>query len=96
MIVSTTTFRLRDGVDESVFVAADERVQTEFVPNLPGFMRRTTARGTDGEWIVIALWDSRADAEAATMQSGDDAAVQALNGLIDASSRQVALYETLD
>jgi hypothetical protein len=96
LIVSTTTFRLRDGVDESAFLAADERVQTESVPNLPGFIRRTTARGADGEWIVIALWDTRADAEAATMQSGDDVAVQAFNGLIDSSTHQVALYETLD
>ena len=62
-VVETATFRLKAGVDEDAFLASDRRVQTELVPNQPGFVRRTTAR-RDGEWVVVTLWASQRDAAA--------------------------------
>ena len=64
-VVEVTTFRLRlpEGADEASFLALDKRVQTELVPNRPGFIRRTTAhRGAD--WVVVTLWASEAEASA--------------------------------
>jgi hypothetical protein len=43
-IVEITTFRLAEGVTDESFLALDRRLQTELVPNQPGFLRRTTAR----------------------------------------------------
>jgi len=43
-VVETTSFRLALGANEDAFLALDRRVQTEVIPNHPGFIRRTTAR----------------------------------------------------
>jgi len=48
-------FRVRDELDEPSFLAIDKRVQTELVPNQPGFLRRTTAR-REANWVVVTLW----------------------------------------
>ena len=65
MVIEVTTFRLAAHADETAFLAADRRVQTQFMATLGGFRRRTTARGTAGEWLVIVLWNSASDADAA-------------------------------
>jgi hypothetical protein len=93
-LIEITTFRLADGTDETAFLAADERVQQEFIPNKPGFARRTTARGDNGEWIVIVLWGSREDADAAA--SDKHPAVDAFTALIDPASVRTSRWETLD
>lgn len=63
-VVETLTFRLVAGADEDDFLAADRAVQTELIPNQPGFARRTVARSAEGEWVVVTLWSSPEDAEA--------------------------------
>jgi heme-degrading monooxygenase HmoA len=62
-IVEVTTFRLAEGVSDESFLALDKRIQTELVPNQPGFLRRTTARHGE-EWLVVTLWASEAAAAA--------------------------------
>jgi heme-degrading monooxygenase HmoA len=54
-IVEITVFRLKHEVDPFTFLQLDKRVQTEVVPNLPGFLRRTTAR-READWVVVTLW----------------------------------------
>ena len=54
-VVEVTLFRLAEDLDEPTFLAIDKRVQTELVPNQPGFLRRTTAR-REAEWVVVTLW----------------------------------------
>lgn len=95
-VVEVATFRLRDGVDEADFLDADRRVQTDFIPTLPGFMRRTTARGRDGEWLVVVLWGSFADAEAADALAADDEGVRTFMSAIDDATYRRERYETLD
>lgn len=94
MIVEHHTFHLADGVSDEAFLEADRRVQTEFAPFQPGFIRRTTARAIDGEWLVETLWGTPDDAEAAA-RSGDPA-MEALLSCVDAASAAVRHYETLD
>jgi hypothetical protein len=62
-VVEITTFELAPEADDDAFLAVDRRVQTEVVPNQPGFLRRTTARGGAG-WVVVVLWASRDAASA--------------------------------
>ncbi len=62
-MIEIFSFKLAPGADEADFLAADKRLQAEFAYQQPGLMRRTTARGAGGEWVVIDLWRSAADAD---------------------------------
>jgi hypothetical protein len=87
VLLETTTFRLADGVDEADFLAADEALQAELSPR-PGFVRRTTARGEAGEWLVLAMWWSPAEADAAPAAMPE--------GLVDPGSVRRGRFQTLD
>ncbi len=94
-IVEITTFRLAEGVTDDSFLALDRKIQTELVPNQPGFLRRTTARHGD-EWLVVTLWASDADA-AAFQRAADGHPLQAeLDHAAEAGSLHLTRYTTLD
>ncbi|MFI5041130.1 MAG: antibiotic biosynthesis monooxygenase family protein [Acidimicrobiales bacterium] len=95
-VVETTRFRLAPGADVDAFLRADRRVQAEFIPNHPGFLRRTTARGADGEWLVVVLWQSEEDAARSSLLASDATQVAAFDAYIDQASVVRARYETLD
>jgi hypothetical protein len=88
-------FRLGSGVSEVDFRAADARLQTEFAYQQPGLWRRTTARRDDGEWVVIDVWRSPADADAGAARWDSDPAVRDFLALLDRSSVQVSRFEEL-
>jgi hypothetical protein len=96
MFIVVRTFRLKSDVREEAFLAANERMQTAFVYHQPGFVRRTTARGEDGEWLVIGVWSTRHDAEKAGTLASDDPVAREANAMIDAASLTVKRFETLD
>ena len=54
MIVEVMTFRLLG--DEATFEAADSRFTQDVAYQQTGIVRRTTARGDDGEWCVVTFW----------------------------------------
>ena len=56
MIVEVLTFRLAEGEEEG-FDAGDRRFTEEVAYQQRGILRRTTARGADGEWCVVTFWD---------------------------------------
>jgi hypothetical protein len=87
VLVETTTFRLVDGVDEGAFLAADEARQAELNPER-GFVRRTTARGEAGTWLVLTLWTSAEAADAAASAVPEE--------LVDPASVRRERFETLD
>jgi hypothetical protein len=87
VLLETTTFRLADGVDEAAFLTADEALQADLNPR-EGFVRRTTARGGGGEWLVLALWRSAETADAAPPAVPLD--------LVDPASVRSGRYESLD
>ena len=91
MVIEIVTFRLASGVDDATFIAADERVQKEFFYMQRGLVRRTTARGLGGEWLVLTFWDSVADAESAAGAVPED-----FTALIDRSTYRTTRYTTLD
>jgi len=69
-VIGVVTFRLAPGTSDDQFLVADRRVQTEFAYHRPGIVRRTTARGADGTWIVVTLWESSADMQGAAADYG--------------------------
>ncbi len=94
-IVEITTFRLAEGVSDESFLALDRRIQTELVPNQPGFLRRTTARH-GGEWLVVTLWASADDA-AAYQKAVEGNPVQVeFEQATEAGTLHLARYSTLD
>jgi hypothetical protein len=95
-MINVLTFRLRDGVDEAEFIAADARLQVEFANLQAGMVRRTTARGEDGGWAVITLWASAEAAEAVAAASGDNEIVAGFLALIDRDTLAVSQYHELE
>src|SRR5438105_62108 len=95
-LIEILAFQLAAGVDDDEFLRADRAVQDEFVPFLPGFIRRTTARGDGGQWLVVTLWGSAADADACERAAKDHPAAAALAALLDSSSVRSKRYTTLD
>jgi heme-degrading monooxygenase HmoA len=94
-IVEVTTFRLAGGVAVASFLALDRRVQTELVPNRPGFMRRTTARRGE-DWLVVTLWSTE-DAAAAYQRAVEADPLQAeFRQAMEAGTFHLARYATLD
>jgi hypothetical protein len=95
-VIETMTFRLAEGSDEAAFLAVDKRLQSDFAYQQPGLLRRTTARGQGeraGEWIVIDLWRSAGDADAAGHRWDDDSTAQEFMALVDSGSVDIRRYE---
>jgi hypothetical protein len=95
-LIETFQFRLTTGADEATFLAVDKRLQSDFAYQQPGIVRRTTARGANGEWIVIDLWQSAADADACATRWETDALAQEFMTFVDRDTMRVKRYETLD
>ena len=95
MIVENRTFRLAEGTSEDDFVRADAECQTDFVYQQPGLIRRTTARGADGSWLVTTLWDSLDDAEAAERAEREDPSATGWLALVDPRSMETRRFEAL-
>jgi hypothetical protein len=95
VVVDVTSFRLATGTDEDQFLALDRRWQTELVPNRSGFVRRTTAR-RDGDWVVVTLWATEADAVAFESDTAGDDVRRAFEAALVPGSVRAARYDTLD
>jgi hypothetical protein len=94
-IVEITTFRLAEGVTDESFLALDRRIQTELIPNRPGFLRRTTARHGD-EWLVATLWSGDDDAAAYQRAIEGDPLQDEFERAVEAGTLHLTRYTTLD
>jgi hypothetical protein len=95
-MIEIMTFRLAPGTDRAAFLEADRRVQTDFAYHQPGLLRRTTAWGGDGVWIVLDIWQTAEDADACSAKWVDDPVTAAFMVLLDAASVRTERYTTLD
>ena len=93
-VIETTTFRLADGIDEATFLEADEEIRTGFLYQQAGMARATTGRGDDGEWIIVVVWATKAEADAAAQAAEDDPAVHRFYQMAVAPAKK--RYHTLD
>jgi hypothetical protein len=59
-------------------------------------MRRTTARGSDGGWVVVSLWGSVDEAEEALSLAEGDAVHLQFMALVDQETFEVKTYTALD
>jgi hypothetical protein len=95
-VIEITRFRLRAGVDQAEFLAADRAVQEDFAYQQPGMVRRTTARGDDGSWVVIDLWHSADDADACEARWDEDPIAQRFMSLVDEATVSNERYTERD
>jgi hypothetical protein len=95
-MIEIMSFHLAAGADEEAFLAADRLVQSDFAYHQPGLLRRTTARGADGSWIVIDLWRSEGDADTTAARWGADAPTSTFMSFIDPATVRTERYTTLD
>jgi hypothetical protein len=91
-VIEILAFNLVEGADEEAFVLADKRVQAEFAYQQPGLLRRTTARSPEGSWMVIDLWRSEEDADAADARWAGDPAAQEFMSFVDPSTVRSKRY----
>jgi hypothetical protein len=96
MVIEIMRFRLAPGADEEAFRAADGELQSDYAYQQPGLLRRTTARGDDGAWVVIDLWRSVADADAVDATWGREPVTTRFLSFIDGASVVTDRYDTFD
>lgn len=94
-MIEIIRFRARAGVEEADLLRADRSVQEDFAYQQPGLVRRTTAR-RGADWVVIGLWRSAADADAANALWAEDPAGKEFMALLEPDSVSVERYEELD
>lgn len=95
-VLEVLTFRLAADVDEDGFLKADRQAQVEFLYKQRGLLRRTTARGEGGEWLVVTVWGSSPDADASATASEDDPAISRFKSLLDPATITTRRFNTLD
>jgi hypothetical protein len=93
--IEVLTFRLRAGVSAEEFVSENRKIQNELVALQRGFLSRETARGEDGEWLVVVRWESRADSAASMAAFGASPLTGAFLGMIDMGSMVANAYESV-
>ena len=92
MVLEVTTFRLLADVDDETFLARDKAVQTEVFPNTPGYLRRTTAKSADGEWLVVVLWWGEVEIDEFNARILNNNAQMEFDELIDRSTIRSKRY----
>jgi heme-degrading monooxygenase HmoA len=93
--VETVRFRLKDGVAESEFLRHNRKVEEEYLVRRPGFQSRQTARGEDGEWLIIVHWASTEDAEATMSEFSAAPEAEELLAAIDYESLSASSYSVV-
>ena len=89
-------FSLVEGADEAAFLAADQRVQTEFAYLQPGLLRRTTARGKNDSWAVLDLWASEQAADECNARWETDSVAQEFMAFVDPATVRTARFFELE
>lgn len=68
--IESAWFRNAAGISDDQLLAASAAVQ-DWLRQQPGFRSRLLAKGSEGEWLDLVMWDSLADAERAAAAIGD-------------------------
>lgn len=92
-VIEIATFSLKSGVSYQQFTPIDQAVEAEHVAKQPGFISRETAKGDNGEWLVIVHWSSLADADASMNSFMKAEAASEFMSHIDASTMVMKRYE---
>jgi len=95
VVIEIMTFRLANGAEAAAFRAVDGRVQVGFAYRQPGLLRRTLGR-CDDRWLVLQVWRSVEEADAATAAFDASPLGAEFMALVDRDSLVVERYEGVD
>jgi len=87
-VIEQITLRLKPEASAEAFIAANARVESEYLPAQPGFNpgSRVTTVNDDGLWSISLRWDSSWDLDASMAAFMDAPATQDYLALVDTSS----------
>ncbi|KVX01184.1 hypothetical protein [Shewanella frigidimarina] len=91
-VIEIATFNLKEGVTYQQFAPLDKAVEVEHVTKQAGFLSRETAKGTDGEWLVIVHWDTLQNADASMNSFMNAKAASQFMAHVDASTMKMKRY----
>ena len=69
MTIEWAPFRLIDSADEASLLRASDALQSGFLANQPGFIRRELLKGEEGQWVDLVYWESEEAAAQAMQQA---------------------------
>jgi hypothetical protein len=73
-IIEFAPFTLAEGVDESTLMAASDALQTEFLNQQKGFIKRDLVRIADSKWADVLYWETRESVEKALQEAPNNQA----------------------
>ncbi len=94
IVVEVTLFDLNEGVDPAVFQARDAEIEADFASLQPGFLKRMSGVDANGQYVVMVLWETLADADASIAAFGMDPTVGDYFAMIDGSTFSAERYTT--
>ncbi len=82
-LVEIARYRLREGADDAVLVAAEKEIQATIGPTHPGYVDRALLRSADGEYVLVMRWADQAAADSWNATLFASEAGRQLGGLVD-------------
>ncbi|MEW2247591.1 antibiotic biosynthesis monooxygenase [Streptomyces sp. NPDC006975] len=95
-IVETIRFKIRPEVGDAEFQERNRTMEKEYLQGRPGFLTRSTARSTDGEYLVVVHWRTPEDAEATIAAFFSAPETQAFLAAVDLETVQPGRYELIE
>lgn len=92
MTIEIVTFKLKDGVTTAEFEPIDKAVQVQHVAKQPGFVARESARGDNGDWLVVVHWETAKDADASMATFMSAAAAQPFMSNVQVETMRMTRY----
>ncbi len=92
-VIEIAHVRLAPGATHEQFVEQNRVVETDYIPDQPGFLSRELAAGEGGEYIVVVHWSTVEDADASMARFATDPAAQDFMALIDATTMSMERYQ---
>ena len=91
-VIEVVTLKLKPGVTAAQFAPLDDRVQSTYMVERPGFLSRESAPGSKNDWVVIVHWRSIADADASMKSFSTAPATAAWMSMIVPNSMVMTRY----
>jgi heme-degrading monooxygenase HmoA len=74
VVIEWAPFAVKPGVEDAELVAASEALQNGFLSHQRGFIRRELLKGQNGQWVDLAVWDSKDAADQAVRNAAENPA----------------------
>lgn len=90
--VELTSFKLIEGVDEDKFIEVANKMQSSFLNDQEGFVKRTLVKGENG-WTDIVYWKNHQSMQNAMKKAESSAEVAPFMQMINFESVKMNLSE---